>query len=67
MPNKKTREKNDPRVNLALRPELYEYAKLMAGIRGQSITAFLNDLLAANMERNAVEYEKAKAINLTLE
>lgn len=59
---RKTRSAGDPRINLALSPELYEYAQVMAGVRGQSVTKFINDLLDASLEENREVYSKAKEL-----
>ena len=36
------------RINLALRPSVYEYVKDMSGFKGQTMTAFVNDILSAS-------------------
>lgn len=59
-----TRSAVDPRVNLALSPELFDYVRTMAGIRGESITAFLNEIVALSMEKNAAAYMAAKELAL---
>ena len=49
------------RINLAFTPDNYEYVKTMATVRGQSMTEFVNHIIAANMEENAALYAQAKA------
>lgn len=49
------------RINLAFTPDNYEYVKTMASVRGQSMTEFVNHIIAANMEENAALYAQAKA------
>ena len=34
------------RINLALRPSVYEYVREMSGFKGQTMTQFINDILA---------------------
>ena len=50
------------RVNLKLSPELFDYAQVMAGIKGESVTEFINGLIAAHMEKNRAVYAKAKKL-----
>lgn len=59
---KKTRTAKDPRLNLALKPELYDYVVTMAGLRGESVTEYLNQLITANREKNLDIYQAAKAL-----
>ena len=59
---KKTRTAKDPRLNLALKPELYDYVVTMAGLRGESVTEYLNRLIEANMEKNMETYQAAKEL-----
>lgn len=49
-----------PRINMAFRLPIYEYIKIMAEVRGESITHFVNDVLEAYMEEHQKEYRKAK-------
>lgn len=49
------------RINMAFTPEMYEYIKTMARVRGESITDFTNHILRQSMEDNAELYEQAKA------
>ncbi len=59
---KKTRTAKDPRLNLALKPELYDYVVTMAGLRGESVTEYLNQLIATNREKNLDIYQAAKEL-----
>lgn len=38
-------------TSITVRPELIRVTKHVAGIRGQSVTAMINDLIAAEAER----------------
>lgn len=47
------------RINLAFSDPNYEFVRTMAAVRGQSITEFINDLLADTREKNAEIYARA--------
>lgn len=49
------------RINLAFTPDNYEYVKTMASVRGESMTEFVNHIIAMNMEENAALFAQAKA------
>lgn len=49
------------RINMAFTPEIHEYIKVMARVRGETITDFTNYVFKQSMEANAELYEKAKA------
>ena len=49
------------RINLAFTPDNDEYVKVMASVRGQSMTEFVNHIIAMNMEENAALFAQAKA------
>lgn len=49
------------RINMAFTPEVHEYIKTMARVRGESVTDFTNYVFRQSMEDNAALYEKAKA------
>ena len=49
------------RINMAFTPDIHEYIKVMARVRGESVTAFTNYVFRQSMEENAELYEKAKA------
>ena len=59
---KNTRSKQDPRINLAVSQDLYDYIKVMSGLRGESITDFLNRLIESDRKKNLKVYQEA--INL---
>ncbi len=48
-----------PRINLAFTPANYEFVKIMAQVRGQNLTEFVNDMLREARESHADIYEKA--------
>lgn len=48
------------RINMAFPPDLHEYIRVMARLRGQSITEFTNDVFRHSMEANAELYAQAK-------
>ena len=48
-----------PRINLAFTPANYEFIKVMAQVRGQNLTEFVNDMLREARESHADLYEKA--------
>lgn len=49
------------RINMAFAPDLHEYIKVMARVRGESVTDFTNYVFRQSMEQNAELYEKAKS------
>lgn len=51
-----------PRINLAFTPSNLDYIRVMAGIRGESMTKFVNRVLEKDMEANGDKYRAAKAI-----
>lgn len=48
-----------PRINLAFTPENYEFIRIMAQVRGQSLTEFVNDMLKETRQNHADIYEQA--------
>ena len=50
-----------PRINLAFTPDNYEFIKVMAQVRGQTQTKFINEILTIARENNADLYKKAIA------
>ncbi len=52
-------EKNG-RINLALKPENYEYVRIMSKAAEKTKTRFINDLIEADREKNAERYDAAK-------
>lgn len=49
------------RINMAFTPEVHEYIKTMARVRGESVTDFTNYVFKQSMTDNADLYEQAKA------
>lgn len=48
------------RVNMAFYPDVHDYLRTMAQVRGQTLTQFCNDVFRKSMEENAAIYEQAK-------
>ena len=48
-----------PRINLAFRPQVYEYIRTMSRVRGEDMTTFINKILTEHMEAHRDIYEKA--------
>jgi hypothetical protein len=48
-----------PRINVAFAPDVYNYITIMAQVRGQTTTQFINHILRQNMEANREIYERA--------
>lgn len=48
------------RINMAFTPDIYEYIRTMARLRGESVTAFTNFVFRQSMEYNSELYERAK-------
>lgn len=53
------------RINMAFTPEIHEYIKTMARVRGESITDFTNYVFKQSMADNAELYEQAKVFQET--
>lgn len=51
-----------PRINMAFTPENYDYIRVMSGIRGESMTNFVNYVIEESMRLHGEKYEQAKAI-----
>lgn len=51
-----------PRINLALDPEQYDYIKTMARLQGQTMTGFINGIIAQHAADHAEIYTKAKEL-----
>lgn len=47
------------RHNMAFTPENYEFIRCMARVRGQTVTGFVNDIIAKAIEENAEVYQAA--------
>lgn len=50
------------RINMAFSPSNSDYIRVMAAIRGMTMTAFVNDVMAREVERNGETYRAAKAL-----
>lgn len=48
-----------PRINLAFTQSNYDFVKIMAQVRGQSLTEFINDMLTEARESHIDIYNKA--------
>lgn len=53
------------RINMAFTPEVHEYIKTMARVRGESVTDFTNFVFRQSMKENADLYEQAKQFQKT--
>ena len=51
-----------PRINMAFTPQNLEYLRIMAGLRGQSVTRYVNALVEQDMELNRGAYDAAKQL-----
>ena len=49
------------RINMAFTPEVHDYIRIMARVRGESVTEFTNYVFRQSMEQNADLYDQAKA------
>ncbi len=50
------------RINMAFTPENYDFIRVMAAIRGESMTNFVNYVIEESRRTNGAKYEQAKAI-----
>ena len=50
------------RINMAFTPTNIDYIRVMAAIRGQTMTQFVNAIIAQDREKNGDAYEAAKAL-----
>lgn len=51
-----------PRINMAFSPQNLEYLRVMAGLKGQSVTKYVNALVEQDMALNVEAYTAAKRI-----
>ena len=51
-----------PRINMAFTPSNLDFLRIMAGIKGQSITRYVNALVEKEREENGATYEAAKKL-----
>ena len=49
-----------PRINVAFSPEIYDYIKVSAAMKGITLSDFINDILAENMKGNYKLYQQVK-------
>lgn len=49
-----------PRINMAFSPQSLEYLRVMAALRGVSVTRYVNDLVERDMVQNSEVYDTAK-------
>ena len=50
------------RINMAFTPSNIDYIRVMAAIRGQTMTQFVNALITQDRERNVEAYDAAKKL-----
>lgn len=55
-----------PRINMAFSTESLDYLRIMAALRGISITKYVNDLVEQDMARNTASYNAAKELTRTI-
>ena len=55
-----------PRINLAFAPDTYQYVQIMARVRGESMTDFVNTALRQHMEEHGDLYERAQEFRNSL-
>lgn len=48
------------RLNMAFTPQNYDYVKVMAALKGQTMTKFVNELIAQSLESNKALYDQAR-------
>lgn len=51
-----------PRINMAFSPQNLEYLRVMAGLRGQSVTRYVNSLVEQDMLQNMDVYTAARKL-----
>lgn len=50
------------RINMAFTTDNFDYIRIMSKIRGQSMTAFCNDVIEQHREQYAEQFEQAREI-----
>lgn len=55
-----------PRINMAFSTQSLDYLRVMAALKGVSITRYVNDLVEQDMARNAEAYDAAKHLTRTI-
>ena len=54
------------RVNMAFTPTVHDYIRIMASVRGETITEFTNQVFLKSMEENAEVYKRAQEFKKSL-
>ena len=54
------------RINLAFAPDTYQYVQIMARVRGESMTDFVNIALRQHMEEHGDLYQRAQEFRNSL-
>lgn len=54
------------RVNMAFTPTIHDYIRIMASVRGESITEFTNKVFEKSMQENAEIYKRAQEFRNSL-
>ena len=55
-----------PRINMAFSADSLDYLRVMAALRGVSITKYVNDLVEQDKARNSETYAAAKDLTRTI-
>lgn len=50
------------RINMAFTPDNFKYLQIMSKIKGQTMTAFCNDIIAEHREAHPEIFEEARAL-----
>lgn len=50
------------RINMAFTSDNFDYIRIMSGVCGQTMTAFVNDVIAQHREEHPEQFEQARAI-----
>ena len=55
-----------PRINMAFSPSNIDFVRVMAALKGQTMTQYVNALLDREREANGEAYEAAKKLSTDL-
>lgn len=55
------------RMNMAVSPSNTDYVRVMSGIKGMTMTQFINSVLDADREKNGKVYRMAKELSKEIE
>ena len=55
------------RMNMAFSPTNTDYIRVMSGIKGMTMTQFINDVIEADREKNGKVYRMAKELSKEIE